>query len=156
MASLEDYLLAKAKMDEARRSIVEIGRQAFDDGAKSLFEAHPVLKSFGWNQYTPYFNDGDACTFSAETDYPKIAFTSATESEDDDDEEDDECDEWSSYNARKKQEAGETLTAEESAGLAVLQFLQLFDDDTYEEMFEDHMSVTVTRDGTTTEEYSHD
>ena len=24
----------------------------------------PYIHSFGWNQYTPYFNDGDACVFS--------------------------------------------------------------------------------------------
>lgn len=25
----------------------------------------PTMKAFGWAQYTPYFNDGDPCTFSA-------------------------------------------------------------------------------------------
>jgi hypothetical protein len=24
----------------------------------------PTMKAFGWAQYTPYFNDGDSCTFS--------------------------------------------------------------------------------------------
>jgi hypothetical protein len=24
----------------------------------------PTMKAFGWNQYTPYFNDGDPCVFS--------------------------------------------------------------------------------------------
>ena len=24
----------------------------------------PALKAIRWNQYTPYFNDGDPCTFS--------------------------------------------------------------------------------------------
>jgi hypothetical protein len=24
----------------------------------------PTMKAFGWQQYTPYFNDGDPCTFS--------------------------------------------------------------------------------------------
>jgi hypothetical protein len=33
-----------------------------------LFQAvidDPMVGSFGWNQYTPYFNDGDACVFNA-------------------------------------------------------------------------------------------
>lgn len=27
----------------------------------------PTMKAFGWSQYTPYFNDGDPCTFRVGT-----------------------------------------------------------------------------------------
>ena len=28
-----------------------------------LFNAYPQVSAIRWNQYTPYFNDGDACVF---------------------------------------------------------------------------------------------
>jgi len=31
---------------------------------KVFLEAHPEIKCIFWSQYTPYFNDGDPCTFS--------------------------------------------------------------------------------------------
>lgn len=30
------------------------------------------IKSIGWTQYTPYFNDGDSCEFSVNSDYLSI------------------------------------------------------------------------------------
>ena len=46
------------------------GQQALVAGFKSVFDAHPELISFSWTQYTPYFNDGDACYFGVyEPDY---------------------------------------------------------------------------------------
>lgn len=30
---------------------------------KNIFAAHVEIKAVAWDQYTPYFNDGDACEF---------------------------------------------------------------------------------------------
>jgi hypothetical protein len=38
--------------------------------AKLIFDKHPALSSFGWTQYTPYFNDGEACYFGVQADEP--------------------------------------------------------------------------------------
>ena len=38
--------------------------EAFDKECEQLFKEYPQLLSFSWTQYTPYFNDGDSCTFS--------------------------------------------------------------------------------------------
>jgi RecG-like helicase len=46
--------------------------KGFAQATKFLFKEFPVLESFSWRQYTPYFNDGDVCNFSAQTDYPTI------------------------------------------------------------------------------------
>lgn len=152
MPTLEEYLLAKSKLEEAKKEAAEAARSAFADGAKSLLERHPVLNSFGWTQYTPYFNDGDECVFSANTDYPHIRFAAVGCDDDDDD---DDC-EWSDFKARRKLVYGGQLTEEESAGLAVIEFLRHFDDEAMEAMFGDHVKVTVTRDGTEVDEYEHD
>ena len=34
-----------------------------------IFDTFPEVKSVSWTQYTPYFNDGEECTFSAHIDY---------------------------------------------------------------------------------------
>ena len=30
---------------------------------KQFFESNPEVNVVGWRQYTPYFNDGEACIF---------------------------------------------------------------------------------------------
>ena len=47
-------------------------KTAFTDMAKEFFNANPTVLAFGWTQYTPYWNDGDVCTFRAQTDYPRV------------------------------------------------------------------------------------
>lgn len=37
------------------------------------FKANPSVKCMIWTQYTPYFNDGEPCTFSVHSDYPSRA-----------------------------------------------------------------------------------
>lgn len=56
---------ARIKAEEGK--LLEYCKSKFGETAKVLFDAYPRLKSFGWTQYTPYFNDGDECTFSAHT-----------------------------------------------------------------------------------------
>jgi len=36
--------------------------------AKPIFDKYPQIETIGWNQWAPYFNDGEACVFSVYTD----------------------------------------------------------------------------------------
>lgn len=45
--------------------------QVFLDALDKVLEC-PGVEAVRWNQYTPYFNDGDACTFSIYSAYVKI------------------------------------------------------------------------------------
>ena len=38
-------------------------KETFNDVIKDFFELVPSVKKVVWTQYTPYFNDGDTCTF---------------------------------------------------------------------------------------------
>ena len=38
--------------------------------AEAFAKTDPRIQAISWTQYTPYFNDGDSCTFSAHTSYP--------------------------------------------------------------------------------------
>jgi hypothetical protein len=96
---------------------------------KHIFSANPVLVSFGWRQYTPYFNDGEECTFSANTDYFDFTVRNA--------------------------DGGEEEEAQR-AGKQVDDLLSLFTDDDFKLLFGDHVSVKVDSDGVTTESCDHD
>jgi hypothetical protein len=69
MATFAD---TKAKIATLQAEAKAAAQAAFTEGTRALFEAFPAMESFGWTQYSPYFNDGDECVFSAKTDYPNI------------------------------------------------------------------------------------
>jgi len=37
-----------------------------------LFEKYPDIESISWTQFSPYFNDGEECTFSVHNDFIDI------------------------------------------------------------------------------------
>ena len=53
----------KAKVAELNKQVREESQRLLNEGFAEIFEKYPKLLSFSWNQYTPYFNDGDECTF---------------------------------------------------------------------------------------------
>ena len=66
------FAILKEKQEEIKKmkkEMVEASNKIFTELTKSIFEEYPKVESFGWNQYTPYFNDGDTCTFSVNTDW---------------------------------------------------------------------------------------
>ncbi len=124
----------KARIKELRKQIETEAKEFFKTESKALFSQFDELKSFSWTQYTPYFNDGQECTFSSNHNYPEIN----DRGEDDDGEE------------------KETPAVSEKCDKAIEDFLGNFDDEDMEVMFGDHVKVTVTRKGVSTDEYSHD
>lgn len=174
MSTLKDHLHAinekRAKLDE---ELKHISGQFFSEHSKALFEQFPTLKSFSWTQYTPYFNDGDECVFSAGTDYPTVCLTTSKPSNDEgedfvdeDDEFEDDDDYVSIYGVVKTEDgkyldkyaAMEEITDQRKIiTYEVSQFLQEFQDDSLKMMFGDHVRVIVNRDGTVEQEdYEHD
>ena len=45
------------------------GKEAFTEALAPFFAANPRIDGIVWSQYTPYFNDGDACTFGVHEPY---------------------------------------------------------------------------------------
>ena len=52
------------KITEAKKDLEKRTEAAIKEAIQELFNKHPILKSFGWKQYAPYFNDGEPCYFS--------------------------------------------------------------------------------------------
>lgn len=128
------YSEALQKAKDAREEAGKLAKDALSEGAKAIFEEYPKLTGFRWTQYTPYFNDGEACEFSVNTD-PCIRTEADEEFLDEYDNEDESL--------KPAFEAVSKLLG--SVGEEDMQFV-----------FGDHCEVTATRDGFEVEEYSHD
>jgi hypothetical protein len=72
-AAQQKYQDLRKKIAEAKKTMEETAKGLFVEMSAELFDANPTLVSFGWNQYTPYWNDGDTCTFSCNGDYPTVS-----------------------------------------------------------------------------------
>lgn len=162
-AAIDEYYAMKAVVNEKVKANLA---KAFVD----FFDQNPLIKVIGWAQYTPYFNDGDACVFSVgevgfgmdENDvgadpyeYTKISkphqytLDSAAEGTE------------YAVEAVAKWEAlcaehGEDILNQTDANCKELGTLLEQIDDQLEDMFGDGIQVVVTRSGIDTEEYEHD
>jgi hypothetical protein len=150
--SIEKLKKLRAKREELSKQIRESAKTLFKKASATLFEEHPVLIQFAWTQYTPYFNDGDTCTFSSNAEDAGIWFVGEEKDLDD-----------SPYDhefATRRWDGKKSVAVPESnnsrAAVAVKEFLGNFDDDDYLGMFGDHTKVVVTKTGVETEEYEHE
>ena len=72
-AAQRKYQELRNKIAEAKRVMEETAKGLFAEMSAELFNENPTLTSFGWNQYTPYFNDGDECVFRCNGSYPTVS-----------------------------------------------------------------------------------
>jgi len=148
------------EINELKKELHKKSEEAFFKGAKQIIDSCPDFKSVSWNQYTPYFNDGDETIFSANTDYlrvngeyadeddslrPTIVVTNGT------------------WNREKRVYEGrvEKPNPNYNQSLAeavdkMTEFLGIFDNDFFQTQFGDHVTVTITANGVDTEDYDHD
>lgn len=119
MSAMERYEAASRDAAEAAKAARELLKAAFAEAADGLFKAHPDLESFGYRQFTKYFNDGDACYFRAHNDEPDV-------------------------NGHVGYDVPEELVPLQAA---VADALCRFSDDDLQYAFGDHKEVLVTRDG---------
>jgi hypothetical protein len=116
---------------------------------QEFIKSNPEVKQIKWTQYTPYFNDGEACVFGVR------GFGFYFDGDDLDDHWGDheiygEYD--SKYNADTRAKCTKA-TYEACMNLeSELHKLQ----DSLQDLFGDHVEVTVTADGVETSEYDHD
>ncbi len=143
-----------------KSEIVDISSDIFDDFYKYIFDKYPTLESFGWTQYTPYFNDGDTCVFSVNTDYITVNDDYVDESN------------WSQktkviswgtwnnntrkYEGRVEEDNPEYDSILSEASNEITNFLGQFDNDFYLSKFGDHAQITITKSGVNISDYDHD
>ena len=66
--TIDEYNTLENRFKELRKEFEDarsnMGQTVFKDTVSKWFAKHPEFKMVFWTQYTPYFNDGDSCTFS--------------------------------------------------------------------------------------------
>lgn len=64
-SAVENFESLMDKKKDLESQIRDEGKNIFYAEAKHIFEKHgDIVDTFGWTQYTPYFNDGDPCEFT--------------------------------------------------------------------------------------------
>lgn len=134
-------------IEQARKRVQEAGKKAAAALFKRFFEEYPHVKALGWTQYTPYFNDGDACVFSVRDFYActkdGVDFAEVSSLYDDDDNSVFRSS-WSLSDSDKK-----TAAALDRMGRSA-------SDEVFEAAFGDHVMVIATPEGFHINEYEHD
>jgi hypothetical protein len=151
----------KAKVAELNKQVREESQRLLNEGFAEIFEKYPKLLSFSWNQYTPYFNDGDECTFRVNV-YSLIPdFTDESAEDHDYEYSKGDC-EW---NSKTKKYDYSPLSDEKKlnneAYDELVEIVNAIDDDTMKATYGNHITVTVSKneDGTlktSTDYYEHD
>jgi hypothetical protein len=111
--------------------------------------ADPFIEQIGWEQYTPYFNDGDVCEFRVRE--PWVRTTADTHPDED---------RWSltmySHPTFSAAKDPETLASK----LRAVAFCDAVEGGEFEDVlldaFGDHARVTVRKDGISIKFYEHD
>lgn len=139
MSKLFDELAAMKKAYD--KKLKEEGEAAIKELFKEFFEKHPKAQSITWTQYTPYWNDGDACYFRVNEMYLQL------EGEEDED----YYNGWDPYGLKKEKDPemkamGKDFEEVESS----------LPEDVMEHVFGDHVKIVATREGFKVHDYEHD
>lgn len=156
MNTLEKIKAELAAFEEKKKVFVEELRKEFPTMFKELFEKSEKIESFGWKQYTPYFNDGDTCEFNVYCDYPDINGECI-----------DDCDwyDWKiEYYLRGDEKYANLLIENPELDVelykVVEEFISVIESipgEFLKDLFGDHAQVTIHKDGRVeVDHYSHD
>lgn len=170
-----------SKISELKKELATSTQNLFKEGVSEFFEVTPEIKVIAWRQYTPYFNDGDTCYFSVHA--PSFFKDEEMMDEEMMDELYDgdgynpyqKPSDWTYKEAEKKgiysaysqaaidaYEAQVKILGQERIDEvnenidAMRKIFKLIPEDCLEIMFGDHSQITVTPEGITVDEYSHD
>lgn len=146
----EDLKTLSDKLQEAKKEVAKKGEKAVKAAFKELFDKYPKILEVRWEQFTPYFNDGDACEFSVNGWYVMTEETAGEKMDDGADADDGDCvyddprytEEYSVKDAKMKSD--------------IQKIFDLAGEEAMELTFGDHAEVRATRKGFQVEECSHD
>ena len=119
------------EIDKLKQELTQKARDGLMQCLKELFEMHPEVKKLQFTAYTPYWNDGDECTYWCNAAYADVNVG-------DDDEEE---------NYPKVSKAVTDIFR---------QALRQLDSDTWYDIVGDHALVIITPQGIDVQEYEHE
>ena len=154
--ALDNFDTKKEDFNELKKRLIHDFRVSLETMAQDIFIHIPQLKAISWIQYTPYFNDGDECTFRMRdliyyNFIPENGYFRYAE-EIDDDSYPEDCWAYSEYDLQKSNLPKEAV-----------EFLKKFDAtinqnrEFMKELFNDHSKISWTVNGIVIKDYSdHD
>ena len=137
MIEFQPYADLRRKM---LQELNEEGTQAFGRASMCFFQDNAKIKSIGWTQYTPYFNDGAECVFRVHTDPDYEILINGQRWED------------FEYSDNEKTDNPEI---EYQHFVDIASFLQLVGDDLLKDLFGDHAEITVYPGRVDVSKYDH-
>ncbi len=163
---------AIVEMNRVKKELSEKTKNLLEIETKKFFEQYPEIQAIGWNQYTPYFNDGDECVFRV----GDIYFADQSVDLDDvsyaynlDDYffafkkplqwQYDNYHKWPEYvdaYENKKKELGPRFEEVCNAYEEMKKVLSDIPDEIYKEIFGDHVFILITKDGIQVNDYDHE
>ena len=149
-----------AELNEQKKQFQEKARVVFNDEFKSFFERFPEIREIVWTQYTPYFNDGEPCTFCVHAPVAKPTSIDLFEHDIAENYSDDD-DEYSciiqnivygTSDERARTERENELVETFNDLASLVQGM----DDLMQDIFGDHVIVRASKRGFDVEVYDHD
>lgn len=161
--------------ESLRKKIISDGSELFHDTSKSIFDEIPRLTAIMWMQYTPYFNDGEPCTFTVHD--PTFFFNVDPSNLDSDscysfNSDDHETvgdgvpfsiegfysnyEDYLKYNEKYNQKEKNVVTKDQYELCSAFSTFLMRQQDLLESLFDDSVLVRITRDGIQVDEYYHD
>lgn len=156
--------------DQIKAKLVEDLKPKFKEIFEPIFAKWPELFAIKWNQYTPYFNDGETCYFGVNNlDFALKGF-------DGNEEDTEDASDWSfddifcdfylkdedDYCVKFRTQATETFGSLDrykefkADQEAVQKEFRDLPEDVLQDLFGDHAEIIVTRKGLDVTEYEHD
>ena len=147
-------------INRQQEALQEQFEKEFPVMVKDFFLAVPAIKSVTWTQYAPYFNDGDACTFSVhdvifatdENDDLEAYRGEEYETKDEDDESTNPLFSGSMYSLKDKK----ILTKDQLSLCEKLDYMISDNESIMENMFGNGVIVVLRESGIVNEDYDHD
>ena len=133
MSEVQDKIKSELKAFEVKKAeLVESLRKEFPKMFAPLMSQFKHIETISWTQYTPYWNDGESCEFSANVDYLTI-------------------------NGEEEYEYEEKDKEDSKILNQIKTILNDIPEEFLEELFGDHVEVTIRKDGTIkVTKYEHD
>ena len=129
MNSQEEIQQMVEDFKQTKEEFTEKMTKKFNEFFKNFFDKNPEISVVKWQQYTPYFNDGDECVF-------RTYFYDVLE-----------------LDSNMPEEDYKRLSAIQND---LEKTLKSIPKEIYKDMFGDHCQVTATVDGFDVIEYEHD
>ncbi|UIF90929.1 hypothetical protein [Cupriavidus sp. UYPR2.512] len=145
---VEQFKAVAARNNEQIAKLREESAALIKPLLQDFIKQNPEVKQIKWAQYTPYFNDGDTCTFGLHSFGFYFEGDDLSESR-----YEFELSTWQGYDKFEKREACSRETWDNCVALEK-QLNSVGSE--LESIFGDHVEVVVTPDGVEVEEYDHD